>query len=119
MTIVTDAIQAFHSIQPNAASMTCLTIRPQPPIENTGPSMLQDAQHVDDVLVDREDVANACKPDHKIEKTFSLLVHNWNKKNLDRTFIIGTPEYRHKQIWIKNGNLKQAFSKKNDRNRHY
>ena len=41
-----------------------------------------------------------------------MLVHNWNKKNLDETFIIGTPEHRHEQFWIKNVNLRQAFSKK-------
>ena len=57
-TIVTDAFKSLHSSQPNAASMTCLTPCPQPIIEHAGLSMLQDTQHVDDVLVDREEALN-------------------------------------------------------------
>ena len=68
--------------------------------------------HMRKITEDRDAITDACKPSNGIEKSFSLVLCNWNKLNFDNTFIPGTPEFEQKEIWCKNKKLRQAFSKK-------
>ena len=79
---------------------------------NSSYARVNNEANLNNVIADREERIQSHKPSKNTEKTFSLLLCNWNKLGLDKTFIQGTVECECKKIWMQEKGVHDVFSKK-------
>ena len=60
----------------------------------------------------RDKYYSQCMPNKKIEKSFSLIACHWDKLNLDKSHVAGTPQREFKNTWIKIGGMRDVLHKR-------